>query len=213
MFLCWLQSSKMLFVGCSSRMVGLVQLLLKSNTASSLVEDYASCLELRSEECHIIENSGDDPGVLIMQVCIGILLLSVWLLMFSTWKFLESGLYEPAGSHTIIFMPIFCSFLLTTLADQLRMSHICYLNLTLRHPLSGQFCSQNFIIGDFMVLRYVILFCIVKSHYIIVVAWFFLCSCLKVILEILEKLSNPEVNALLYEFGFQVRCCGLPISN
>ena len=59
---------KMIFVGCSSRMVGLVQLLLKSNAASSLVEDYASCLELRSEECHTIENSGDDPGVLIMQV-------------------------------------------------------------------------------------------------------------------------------------------------
>lgn len=57
-------------------MVGLVQLLLKSNAASSLVEDYASCLELRSEECHVIENSGDDPGVLIMQVCLCILLLS-----------------------------------------------------------------------------------------------------------------------------------------
>lgn len=29
-------------------------------------------------------------------------------------------------------------------------------------------------------------------------------SCLKVILDILEKLSKPDVNSLLYEFGFQV---------
>lgn len=30
------------------------------------------------------------------------------------------------------------------------------------------------------------------------------CSCLKVILDNMEKLSKPEINALLYEFGFQV---------
>jgi nuclear pore complex protein Nup205 len=58
----------MIILGDSSRMVGLVQLLLKSNAASSLIEDYAACLELRLEECQIIENSSDDPGVLIMQV-------------------------------------------------------------------------------------------------------------------------------------------------
>lgn len=49
-------------------MVGLVPLLLKNNAANSLVEDYAACLELRSEECQVVENSSDDPGVLIMQV-------------------------------------------------------------------------------------------------------------------------------------------------
>lgn len=54
----------------SSRVVGLVQLLLKSNAAKSLVEDYAACLEVRSEECQIIENKVDDPGVLIMQLLI-----------------------------------------------------------------------------------------------------------------------------------------------
>lgn len=43
-------------------------LLLKNNAANSLVEDYAACLELRSEECQVVENSSDDPGVLIMQV-------------------------------------------------------------------------------------------------------------------------------------------------
>lgn len=46
----------------------LVQLLLKSNAANSLVEDYAACLELWSEESQIIESSNDDPGILIMQV-------------------------------------------------------------------------------------------------------------------------------------------------
>lgn len=50
-------------------MIGLVQLLLKSNASSCLIEDYAACLELRSEECQTIENSGNDPGILIMQVC------------------------------------------------------------------------------------------------------------------------------------------------
>lgn len=56
------------FLGYSSRMVGLVQLLLKSNAASCLIEDYAACLELRSEDCQVIENTSDDPGVLILQV-------------------------------------------------------------------------------------------------------------------------------------------------
>lgn len=31
------------------------------------------------------------------------------------------------------------------------------------------------------------------------------CSCLKVILDMLDKLLKPEINALLHEFGFQVR--------
>lgn len=49
-------------------MVGLPQLLLKSNAANGLIEDYATCLELRSEESQIIEDSSEDLGVLIMQV-------------------------------------------------------------------------------------------------------------------------------------------------
>lgn len=66
-------------LGDSSRIVGLVQLLLKSNAASSLIEDYAACLELRSEESQFIENSSDDPGVLILQVS---LVNCYWLLPF-----------------------------------------------------------------------------------------------------------------------------------
>lgn len=54
----------------SSRMVGLVQLLLKANAANSLIEDYAACLELRSEESQVIDNSSNDLGVLIMQLLI-----------------------------------------------------------------------------------------------------------------------------------------------
>lgn len=63
----FIMTCSIIFCG-SSRMVGLVQLLLKSNAANCLVEDYAACLELRSEESQIIENSSNDPGVLIMQV-------------------------------------------------------------------------------------------------------------------------------------------------
>nr|GFA91822.1 nuclear pore complex protein NUP205 [Tanacetum cinerariifolium] len=43
--------------------VGLAPLILKSNSASLLVEDYAACLELRSEGCQLIENISDDLGV------------------------------------------------------------------------------------------------------------------------------------------------------
>ncbi|KAK9060723.1 hypothetical protein SSX86_021429 [Deinandra increscens subsp. villosa] len=54
----------------SYRIVGLVPIVLKSNSAGLLVEDYAACLELSSEGSQIIENSCDDSGVLIMQLLI-----------------------------------------------------------------------------------------------------------------------------------------------
>ncbi|XP_030954556.1 nuclear pore complex protein NUP205 isoform X1 [Quercus lobata] len=117
----------------SSRMVGLVQLLLKSNAASSLIEDYAACLELRSEECQIIENSSDDPGVLIMQLLI-------------------DNVSRPAPNVTHLLL----KFDLDTTVER-----------TVLQP---------------------------KYHY----------SCLKVILEILDKLVKPDVNALIHEFGFQL---------
>ena len=52
----------------SARMVSLVPLLLKSNSAKCLVEDYAACLESRFDELQLIENYKDDAGVLILQV-------------------------------------------------------------------------------------------------------------------------------------------------
>ncbi|KAG0484588.1 hypothetical protein HPP92_008667 [Vanilla planifolia] len=50
-----------------SRIVGLVQLLLKANAAKCLIEDYAACLESRFDESAPVENTKDDAGVLIMQ--------------------------------------------------------------------------------------------------------------------------------------------------
>lgn len=52
----------------SSRLVGLVPMLIKIDAANSLIEDYAACLEVRLEEGEVVENSCDDLGVLIMQV-------------------------------------------------------------------------------------------------------------------------------------------------
>ncbi|KAK2645958.1 hypothetical protein Ddye_021153 [Dipteronia dyeriana] len=117
----------------SSRMVGLVQVLLKYNAANSLVEDYAACLESRSEESQVIENSGDDPGVLIMQLLI-------------------DNISRPAPNLTHLLL----KFDLDTPIER-----------TILQP---------------------------KFHY----------SCFKIILEILEKLSKPDANALLHEFGFQL---------
>ncbi|KAA8535090.1 hypothetical protein F0562_030093 [Nyssa sinensis] len=116
-----------------SRMVGLVQLLLKSSAANSLIEDYAACLELRSDECQIIENSSDDPGVLILQLLI-------------------DNINRPAPNITHLL-----------------------LKFDLDSPVERTLLQPKF-------------------HY----------SCLKIILDILEKLLKPDVNAMLHEFGFQL---------
>ncbi|XP_010250099.1 PREDICTED: nuclear pore complex protein NUP205 [Nelumbo nucifera] len=117
----------------SSRMVGLVQLLLKSHAANCLIEDYAACLELRSEECQIIENSRDDTGVLIIQLLID-----------------NISRPSPNITHLLLKFDVDSS-----------------VERTILQP---------------------------KFHY----------SCLKVILDILEKFSKPDINALLYEFGLQL---------
>ncbi|CAN6456375.1 unnamed protein product [Victoria cruziana] len=54
----------------SSRMVELVPLLLESGAADTLIEDYAACLEVRSEETQASDNISDDSGVLILQLLI-----------------------------------------------------------------------------------------------------------------------------------------------
>ncbi|PWA94300.1 Nucleoporin Nup186/Nup192/Nup205 [Artemisia annua] len=128
----------------SSRMVGLVPLLLKSNSASLLVEDYAACLELRSEGCQLIENSSDDPGVLIMQLLI-------------------DNISRPAPNVT--------HFLL---------------KFDLDSPVERTVLQPKF-------------------NY----------SCLKVILDILEMLPKPDVNASLHEFGFQLlyELCSDPLTS
>ncbi|CAH9088046.1 unnamed protein product [Cuscuta europaea] len=117
----------------SSRMAGLVQLLLKSNLAGSLVEDYAACLELRSEECQFIEDMREDPGILILQLLI-------------------DNISRPAPNITHLL-----------------------LKFDLDNPIERTELQPKF-------------------HY----------SCLKVILDQLEKLFKPDANALLHEFGFQL---------
>ncbi|XP_051130999.1 nuclear pore complex protein NUP205 [Andrographis paniculata] len=117
----------------SSRMVGLSQLLMKSTSANTMIEDYAACLELRSEESHSIEDSSVDPGVLIMQLLI-------------------DNISRPAPNIT---------------------------HLLLKFDIDGP--VERTLLQP-------------KFHY----------SCLKVILEMLDKLSKPDVNGLLHEFGFQL---------
>lgn len=138
------QSSIKIMSILSSRIIGLVQLLLKSNAAGSLVEDYAACLELRAEESQVIENSADDPGVLIMQLLI-------------------DNMSRPAPNITHLLL----KFDLDTPVER-----------TVLQP---------------------------KFHF----------SCLKVILEMLENLSKPDVNALLHEFSFQLlyELCVDPITS
>ncbi|XP_068641134.1 nuclear pore complex protein NUP205 isoform X2 [Aristolochia californica] len=117
----------------SARLNGLVQLLLKSNAANCLIEDYAACLELRSEEQRPIENTRDDVGVLILQL-------------------LTENISRPAPN----------------------IAHLL-LKFDMDAPVERTALQP-------------------KYHY----------SCLKIILDILEKLAKPDVNALLHEFGFQL---------
>ncbi|KAH7657158.1 nuclear pore complex protein Nup205 protein [Dioscorea alata] len=117
----------------SSRIIGLVQLLLKSNAANVLIADFASCLELRFEECQVIENTKEDPGVLILQLLI-------------------DNISRPAPNIT---------------------------HLLLKFEVNGP--VERTVLQP-------------KVHY----------SCLKVILDNLERLSKPDINALLYEFSFQL---------
>ncbi|XP_061373362.1 nuclear pore complex protein NUP205 isoform X2 [Gastrolobium bilobum] len=127
------QSSIKIMSILSSRMVGLVQLLLKSNAANSLIEDYAACLELRSEEYQTVDNNNDDPGILVLQLLI-------------------DNVNRPAPNITHLLL----KFNLDMPVEQ-----------TVLQP---------------------------KFYY----------SCMKVILDILEKLMKPDVNYLIHEFGFQL---------
>lgn len=54
----------------SSRISGLVHILLKAGAAKSLVEDYATCLEYRFDETQALEEQKDDIGLLILQVLV-----------------------------------------------------------------------------------------------------------------------------------------------
>lgn len=128
----------------SSRIAGLSQLLLKNKAASGLIEDYATCLELRSEDCRNIEDSSEDPGVLIMQLLID-----------------NVGRPAPNMTHLLLKFDVDIP-----------------IERTLLQP---------------------------KFHY----------SCLKVILDVLDKLSRPDVNSLLHEFSLQLlyELCTDPLTS
>nr|CAB3446029.1 unnamed protein product [Digitaria exilis] len=117
----------------SSRVVGLVQLLLKADVGKTVIEDYAACLEYRFDDFQVIEDTKGDVGVLILQL-------------------LVDNICRPAPNIT---------------------------HLLLRFDVNGAI--------DRTVLK-------PKSHY----------SCLKVILDNLEKVTKPDINALLHEFSFQL---------
>ncbi|CAL4889322.1 unnamed protein product [Urochloa decumbens] len=117
----------------SSRIVGLVQLLLKADVGKTVIEDYAACLEFRFDDFQVVEDTKDDVGVLILQL-------------------LVDNISRPAPNIT---------------------------HLLLRFDVNGSI--------ERTVLK-------PKSHY----------SCLKVILDNLEKVTKPDINALLHEFSFQL---------
>ncbi|XP_078177488.1 nuclear pore complex protein (DUF3414) isoform X2 [Carex rostrata] len=117
----------------SSRISGLVQILLKVGAAKSLVEDYATCLEYRFDETQALEDQKDDIGLLILQMLI-------------------ENISRP--------VPNIAHLLLSYDAE----------NRVERTKLQPKF------------------------YY----------SCLRVILDNLEKLSRPDINALLHELSFQL---------
>jgi nuclear pore complex protein Nup205 len=86
-------------------MVGLVQLLLKSNASNSLIEDYAACLEARSEESQNVENNNNnnnnDPGILILQVRLHPFHLFVSRLLFFSF-ILKCCLYIPSTCFQLL---------------------------------------------------------------------------------------------------------------
>ncbi|KAG0532241.1 hypothetical protein BDA96_04G092100 [Sorghum bicolor] len=117
----------------SSRIVGLVQLLLKADVGKMVIEDYAACLEFRFDDFQVIEDTKDDVGVLILQL-------------------LVDNISRPAPNIT---------------------------HLLLGFDVNGSI--------EQTVLK-------PKSHY----------SCLKIILDNIEKATKPDINALLHEFSFQL---------
>ncbi|KAJ4808768.1 nuclear pore complex protein (DUF3414) [Rhynchospora pubera] len=117
----------------SSRISGLVQILIKAGTAKSLVEDYATCLEYRFDETQALEEQKDDIGLLILQMLIENIPRPV-----------------PNVAHLLL------SFDVENRVERTKLQP--------------------------------------KFYY----------SCLKVVLDNLEKLSRPDINALLHELSFQL---------
>ncbi|KAL3512092.1 hypothetical protein ACH5RR_024809 [Cinchona calisaya] len=141
--------SKTLASRDSSRMVDLVQLLLKSSAAGPLIEDYATCLELRS-----------------VRGSLGLFRTVVKILVFTYCKLVPDLLLSPA----VLLLGSFPCFIVITLDNNtlgVADNNISRPAPHIAHLLQAAACF------------------------------------LKVILDVLEKLSKPDVNALLHNFGFQ----------
>lgn len=112
-------------------------------------------------------------------------------------------LFNVGYNHWLILWFFICSCSLIILAVLPQISHTCYSNLMLMALLRGPCFSQSFTIGSISIL-----ICILTPVLLYFTQGleirFFYCSCLKIILDVLEKLMRPEINALLHEFAFQV---------
>lgn len=126
---CSVQIMKLL----SARMPQLVSIILEAGTASNLVEDYAACLETRTEEVQAPEDPEKDIGSLILRL-------------------LLSNLHQPAPNLTHLL-----------------------LKFDINQPVEMTMLQP-------------------KRHF----------SCLRVILDVLNMLARPEVNAGIHELGFQL---------
>lgn len=98
-----------------------------------------------------------------------------------------------------------CSFWLIVSTGLHQISHICFLSLTWTPPWKAQFCSLSSTTGLIVICWHCMVMYISQPWSSNFFIFFAICSCLKVILEMLEKLPNPDINFLLFECGFQVR--------
>eukprot|EP00250_Pteridium_aquilinum_P027366 c3475_g1_i1 orf=80-5854(+) len=127
------QSSIKIMSILSARLPHLVSIILGAGISDNLTEDYAACLEARSQDVHAPESTKEDSGFLILQLLI-------------------NNLSRPAPNIT---------------------------HLLLKFDVDGP--VERTVLQP-------------KRHY----------SCLRVLLNVLEKLSRPDINAALHESGFQL---------
>ena len=125
MLVCLFVFLRLVYFYGSSRIVGLVQLLLKADVGKMVIEDYAACLEFRFDDFQVIEDTKDDVGVLILQVVICI--------SFDLGDPFNGLCFNYANQLYI------CSCLLTIFVVQLQTLHICSWDLMSMDPLSKRF--------------------------------------------------------------------------
>ncbi|KAL2621518.1 hypothetical protein R1flu_001723 [Riccia fluitans] len=128
----------------SARVPHLVSVILEASAGTSLIEDYAGCLESRSLDVHAPDSPDDDTGSLILRLLI-------------------ENLERPAPNITHLL-----------------------LKFDVDRPVERSILEP-------------------KRHF----------SCLRIILDILDSLSKPEINGGLHELGFQLmyELCVDPVTS